>query len=128
MIAGKAEAAHCVGKTEPTVKLHRAGVLAVAFGMPAALRLGVEDRAPHAVKVEKQREHETDRPAADDRDRRGRFVGRLHNARACPPEARSGATEGVAAADRACIRGSRVSAIVTTMTKLAATKNQPSAA
>jgi hypothetical protein len=38
--------------------------------MPATFRLGVEDRALGAVKIEKEREHEPDRPAADNCDLR----------------------------------------------------------
>jgi hypothetical protein len=33
--------------------------------MPATFRLGVEDRALGAVKIEQEREDEPDRPAAD---------------------------------------------------------------
>jgi hypothetical protein len=46
--------------------------------MPARLGLGVEDGAFDAVKVEKQRQHKADRPAADDRDWRCCFLFCIH--------------------------------------------------
>jgi hypothetical protein len=52
-------------------------VLTVALGMPALRRLGVEQRALDAMEVEKQRQHQPDRPAADDRDLGGRVSHQL---------------------------------------------------
>ena len=69
MIGRQAELAHLVGESELAVVLHRAGVLAIALGMPALVRLGVEDRRFHAVEIEEEREHKADRAAPHDRDR-----------------------------------------------------------
>ena len=60
MIGRQAELAHLVGESELAVVLHRAGVLAIALGMPTLVRLGVEDRRFHAVEIEVECEHKAD--------------------------------------------------------------------
>jgi hypothetical protein len=69
MIGGHAERAHAAGDAEPAVMLHGARALRASFRMPARRFLGIEKNATYAVPVEQQREHQPDRPAADDCDR-----------------------------------------------------------
>jgi hypothetical protein len=83
VIAGQAETPHVVGNAELAVDLHRAGVLPVALGMPARRRLGVEERRPHPVDIEREREHQSDRPPANDRDL-GRDIPGVRHAQPFP--------------------------------------------
>jgi hypothetical protein len=75
MIGGQAEAPQRCRNAEPPVMLHGARALRASFRMPARRLLGVEQHTAHAVPVEQQRQHQPDRPAADDEDRRGERGG-----------------------------------------------------
>ncbi len=104
MVAGEPEQAHLIGESEPAVELHRARILAVAFGMPALRGLGVEQRCLEAVEIEEERQHQSDRPAADDGDLSLlRFVRIRH---AFPPAAAAAAEDRSASRLPACLPGS----------------------
>ena len=68
MIGGHAERAHVAGNAEPAIMFHRARALRASFRMPARRLLGIEKHAAHAMAIEQQGEHQSDRPAADDGD------------------------------------------------------------
>ena len=68
MIRRQAERAHARREAEPPVVLHGARIVCRAFRMDAHRRLGVEHHRAHAMPVEKQRQHQSDRPATNNRD------------------------------------------------------------
>ncbi len=51
--------------TKRAVMLHGARVVGRALGLPARIRLGIEQQRAHAVAIEEQRKHQPDRPAAN---------------------------------------------------------------
>jgi hypothetical protein len=66
MIGGQPQRADVASDAELLVMLHRARALRASFRMPARRFLGVEQHTAYAMPVEQQRQHQSDRPAADD--------------------------------------------------------------
>ena len=98
MVGRQTELAHLFGNAKTSEMLQGASVLRAALGMLAGAIVSIEQNAAHAVTVEKQRQHQSDRAAADDRDRNGRglHIGKRYSIRRSQiPRHHSGLTPAV---------------------------------